>query len=265
MNFFRQLRTLMPVVLKSGGDPVIKRLMVAAGYYRFRTRLASKGTFVRDLDLYRPLYSPWDGDPRFLNYYDEVRKHTLVDRQRCWILLQFMRQALALPGCFAEFGVFRGGTALLAAQILRDGKDGRALHLFDSFAGMPKTSEGEAFDAGDFSQTSEARVRALIEPVRSNTVIHAGYIPQTFAGLEIEHLAFAHVDVDLYQSVLDCVQFIYPRLVPGGIVVFDDYGFPSCTRAREATDNAFAKLPEKPIYLPTGQAVVIKLPAASAA
>jgi O-methyltransferase len=172
-----------------------------------------------------------------------------------------MRQASALPGCFAEFGVFRGGTALLAAQVLRDTADDRALHLFDSFSGMPETSKGEAFDAGDFSQTSETRVRALIEPMRPNTIIHAGYMPQTFTGLETERFAFAHVDVDLYQSVLDCVEFVYPRLVPGGIIVFDDYGFPSCTRAREATDEAFAKLPEQPIYLPTGQAVVIKLPA----
>jgi O-methyltransferase len=66
--------------------------------------------------------------------------------------------------------------------------------------------------------------------------------------------------VDLYQSVLDSIEFVYPRLVPGGILVFDDYGFPSCTRAREATDKAFTGRREKPIYLPTGQAMVIKLP-----
>lgn len=263
MNIFRSLRSLLPLALKSGGDPVLKRLLVASGYYRFRTRLASKGEVVKDLDLYRPLYSPWAGDADFRRHYDAVRHHTLVDPQRCWMLVQMMQQALSLPGCFAEFGVFRGGTALLAARILRGASDKRALHLFDSFAGMPKTSAGEAFDSGDFSQTSEAMVRGLIEPVGPNTNFHVGFIPQTFAGLNLGPIAFAHVDVDLYQSVLDCVEFIYPRLVVGGIIVFDDYGFPSCTRAREATDIAFSRLPEKPIYLPTGQAVIIKLPTAS--
>jgi O-methyltransferase len=125
---------------------------------------------------------------------------------------------------------------------------------------MPVTSTGEPFEKGDFAQTSEAAVRALVTPAGANVAFHVGFIPDTFAGLELARLAFAHVDVDLYQSALDCIEFVYPRLVPGGILVFDDYGFPSCTRAREATDQAFAARREKPIYLPTGQALVIKLP-----
>lgn len=261
MNTFRFLRSLMPLALKSGGDPLFKKLLVASGYYRFRTRLASKGESVRDVDLYRPLYSPWDGDPDFCRYFDLIRGHTLVDRKRCWILLQTMRQALCLDGGFAEFGVFRGGTALLAAHVLRDAADTRVLRLFDSFAGMPKTSEGEAFDSGDFSGTSKEMVQALVETVRANTVVHAGFFPASFAGLEAEKFAFAHIDVDLYQSILDCVEYVYPRLVPGGFMIFDDYGFPSCSRAREATESAFRNRPERPIYLPTGQALVVKLPA----
>src|SRR4029077_3357917 len=111
------------------------------------------------------------------------------------------RHALALPGDFAEFGVFRGGTALLAAEVLRDANDARALHLFDSFAGMPVTSEGEPFSQGDFGRTSEAAVRALVTPTGANARLHAGFIPATFKGVDIPRLAFAHVDVDLYQSV----------------------------------------------------------------
>ena len=52
---------------------------------------------------------------------------------------------------------------------------------------------------------------------------------------------------------------VYPRLVRGGVLIFDDYGFPSCSRAREAADRAFASRREKPIYLPTGQALVLKI------
>jgi hypothetical protein len=85
-------------------------------------------------------------------------------------------------------------------------------------------------------------------------------MPDTFQNTNISRLAYGYVDVDLYKSVLDCIEFVYPRLVAGGILVFDDYGFPSCARVREAVDKAFAALPENPIYLPTGQALVIKLP-----
>jgi O-methyltransferase len=258
MNFFRLLRSLLPRELKIPRNPT-QRILAAIGYFRFRTRLANMGASVPDLDLYRPLFSPWEGQADFKRYFDPVRPHTLVGSERCWILLQMMRHALALTGDFAEFGVFRGGTALLAAEVLRDAHDHRPLHLFDSFAGMPTTSTGEPFARGDLGQTSKAAVRDLVAPAGVKVEMHSGYIPDTFRETGIAQLAYAHVDVDLYQSVLDCIEFVYPRLVPGGIIIFDDYGFPSCTRAREAVDQAFAALPEKPIYLPTGQAMVIKL------
>ncbi|HTB80505.1 MAG TPA: TylF/MycF/NovP-related O-methyltransferase [Opitutaceae bacterium] len=259
MNLFRLLRSLLPNELKIPRTPA-QKILAAIGYFHFRTRLANRGASIPDIDLYRPLFSPWEGQADFKRYYDQVRPHTMVSPERCWILLQVMRQALALQGHFAEFGVFRGGTALLTAEVLRDAHDNRPLHLFDSFAGMPATSTGEFFAKGDFGQTSEAAVRSLVAPTGVNVTIHAGYMPGTFQNTGISQLAYAHVDVDLYQSVLDCIEFVHPRLVAGGIMVFDDYGFPATSRAREAVDKAFSLLPENPIYLPTGQAMVIKLP-----
>jgi O-methyltransferase len=259
MNFFRTLRSLLPRELNIPQNPG-RRILVSLGYFKFRTRIASEGAKVPDIELYQPLFSPWEGLPGFKPHYEAVRNHTLVSADRCWILANFIAQARQLEGDFAEFGVFRGGTALLAARLLAQGGDSRPLHLFDSFAGMPKTSADEPYNAGDFNQTSAEKVGALVTPTGANVKLHVGYIPDTFVNAGIDRLAFAHVDVDLYQSVLDCVEYIYPRLVPGGILIFDDYGFPGCVRAREATDKAFENLREKPIYLPTGQALVIKLP-----
>jgi O-methyltransferase len=259
MELFRKLRSLLPRQLNMPQNPG-KRVLAALGYFRLRTRLASEGALVPDSELYQPLFSPWEGLADFRRCYDPIRSYTLVSKDRCWMLLHLMRHALALPGDFAEFGVFRGGTALLAAEVLRDARDHRPLHLFDSFAGMPTTSPGEPYEKGDFGQTSAEAVRALLAPTGANTALHVGYIPDTFGAAGVDRLAFAHVDVDLYQSILDCVDFVYPRLVPGGVLIFDDYGFPGCARAREAVDRAFAALREKPIYLPTGQAMVIKLP-----
>lgn len=259
MNAHKFLRSLLPRELNVPKNPS-QRILAKLGYFRFRTRIAAEGATVPDIDLYRPLYSPWEGDPGFMEHYRVIQSHTLVSPDRCWILLNFMQHALNLPGDFVELGVFRGGTALLAARVLAQRGDKRTLHLFDSFAGMPVTSKGEPYVSGDFGQTSEASVRKLVETTSVSLQMHVGFIPDTFRNLELPQLAFAHIDVDLYKSVLDCIEFVYPRLAPGGIIVFDDYGFPGCVRAREAVDLAFATLPEKPIYLPTGQAVVIKLP-----
>ena len=92
------------------------------------------------------------------------------------------------------------------------------------------------------------------------TVVFKGLIPATFAGLEGSRFAFAHVDVDVYQSIKDCCDFIYPRLNAGALLVFDDYGFPSCAGGRRAVDEYFLDKPEVPIVLPSGQALVVKLP-----
>ena len=56
----------------------------------------------------------------------------------------------------------------------------------------------------------------------------------------------------------DGCAFFYPRMAPGGVMVFDDYGAPTCPGVQQAVDEFFAGKPERPLYLPTGQAVVCK-------
>ena len=204
------------------------------------------------------MFSPWEGLPGIQEaYYDKIKRFTMVRRDSCYVLAKTLQQSLRLKGDVVECGVFRGGTALLEAMVIAG--TGRNLHLFDSFQGMPKTCEGlDRFDEGDFCGTSADAVAAFLSPypfVR----MHVGFIPDTFRGLQIESISWAHIDVDIYQSVLDSIDFIYPRLVPGGFMIFDDYGYPSCPGARRAVDEAFADLPEVPICLPSGQCLVVKM------
>jgi O-methyltransferase len=237
-----------------------RQVLATLGYFRFRTWLAARGDTIQDSELYRPLFSPWEGDSTFDSLYRLIAPHTLVSRDRCWVLWKTLQQALCLSGELMECGVFRGGTALLEAATLQESGQDRPLHLFDSFAGMPETAGGiDKFKAGDFANTSAERAAKLLAPypfVR----LHVGFIPDTFAGHTIERVAWAHVDVDIYQSVRECIEYIYPRLVPGGYLIFDDYGFPSCPSARKAVDDAFAARSEVPLCLPTGQCLVVKLP-----
>src|SRR5262245_5859966 len=137
MNVSRMLRSLLPRELRLPPSPA-RRVLAGLGYFRLRTRIAAEGSSVPDIDLYRPLFSPWEGLPSFRAHFDAVRDHTLVSADRCWILSSCMAHARQMKGDFAEFGVFRGGTALLAARILSDAGDKRCLHLFDSFEGMPR-------------------------------------------------------------------------------------------------------------------------------
>jgi O-methyltransferase len=83
-------------------------------------------------------------------------------------------------------------------------------------------------------------------------------IPDTFGESGDLRFAFSHVDVDIHKSVLDCCRFLYPRTAMGGVIVFDDYGFPSCPGARQAVDEFFADKPEYPLVLRSGQAIVFR-------
>lgn len=173
------------------------------------------------------------------------------------MLWTLAHQALASPGAFVECGVYQGGTARLLAEVLTHPNATRRLHLFDTFAGMPKTGDTDLVQAGDFGDTNLERVKSVVGHA-DIAEFHPGLIPKTFASLTGLEIALAHVDVDIYRSVLDCCEFIYPRLVPGGFIVFDDYGFQSCPGARSAVDQFFQGRPERPLVLPTGQAIVFR-------
>jgi O-methyltransferase len=220
------------------------------------------GRSIPDQDLYRPVFSPWLGYGAFKDIYQEVRPYTLVSADRCHVLYSLAIQAAALDGQWYECGVYHGGTAMLLARVLneRRGDRGPRLHLFDTFEGMPETDpQKDRHRGGDFADSSMARVSARLEESAPGiAVFHIGLIPETFSGLEDHRIAFAHVDVDIFRSVADCCEFIHPRLVPGGFMIFDDYGFPSCPGARKAVDDFFADKAEVPLVLPTGQAIVFR-------
>jgi len=209
--------------------------------------------------LYQPLYSPWlDQDGEFGAYYRIAKPRTLVSADRCYVLYQLLLQSLSVEGDVWECGVYQGGTAAMMAKVLSDKKPGRKLYLFDTFAGMPETDAAEDLHAkGDFSDTSAEAVAQYVGQ-SGLTVIRKGFIPDTFAGLESARIALAHIDVDIYRSVQDSLGFIWPRLSPGGFVVCDDYGFPSCPGARSAVDRFFDGKAAYPLCLPTGQALVFK-------
>ena len=186
------------------------------------------------------------------------RTRTLLGDQALFTLFQLTKQATHLVGDVAEVGVYKGGTALLFLTMFEI--TGKQIHLFDTFEGMPETaSQGKDFHcAGDFSDTSLPAVMDFLGNSRQ-VACHPGFFPATASSAADLSFCFVHVDVDIFQSVLDACRYFYPRLVKGGVMVFDDYGFISCPGAKEAVDQFFADKPEQPLYLSSAQAVVFKI------
>ncbi len=199
----------------------------------------------------------FETDAVFKDLYEGIKDHTLVDRERCFMLYQFFQQATPLGGEVAEVGVYRGGTAKLFGNMLSRAGIDRMIHLFDTFEGMPETSaERDLHKRGDFADTSLEGVSKYLSD--GSFSLHKGFFPDTATPIKDKKFSFVHVDVDIYKSVLDCCEFFYTRLLPGGIMIFDDYGFISCPGAKQAVDEFFSNKAERPIYLSSGQCVVIK-------
>ena len=77
-----------------------------------------------------------------------------------------------------------------------------------------------------------------------------GFFHDTLAALKTERFSLVHVDCDLYDSYLSCLEFAYPRMLPGGYMVFDDYGSPVYVGARRAVDEFLANKPERIQFFP---------------
>lgn len=201
------------------------------------------------IPLWRRLTFAWE----FSTRYYGLQGKTKLWVQKIMSLLWYLIQSAAIDGAMAELGVYKGGTAKLMADVAPLKK----LFLFDTFDGMPPEQLIDKHKAGDFADTSVEEVSQFLGE-RPNVDFRKGFFPETATGLEDEHFSFVHIDGDLYQSTLDSLIFFYPRMTPGGVIVFDDYEWPDCPGVKQAMDEYLADKPEKVFVRTRYQAVLVK-------
>jgi hypothetical protein len=120
-----------------------------------------------------------------------------------------------IPGDLAEAGVYRGATAALMLSA-----SAKRLHLFDTFEGLPE-SENQ-FAKGEW-KGSEAEVRKSLHKWKERLEFHPGLFPASAAGLEELRFSFVHLDLDLYESTRASLEWFWPRLNKGGVLLSHDY------------------------------------------
>ncbi len=211
------------------------------------------------------LKSFWN-EREFITAYRMLAGDNYRALERKWTVYNLLKALDSVAGDVAECGVYNGATAYFLALGIERGGRRRVLHLFDSFAGLsqPGAADGSFWRAGTLACPEEVARGNLAR--FSDVRFYRGWIPVQFPAVAGRQFCFVHVDVDLYQPTRDSVEFFFPRLQAGGMLVCDDYGFDSCPGARRALDEYFAGRPERIVHLPTGQGLVIKLdPRAAAA
>ncbi len=220
--------------------------------------------------LYKP-HLTWIVDQSWLDPYSSVmvnepamRRPQVRALDRRFMLIQMLRLVRGLEGSTAECGVARGVGSAIIVTALRDTYVSGARHYaFDAFAGLPAPDEfdrmrggRQGWRTGDLEHDGTA-ARATLAGF-PEAELRVGWIPETFAGLENERFRFVHVDVDLHAATRDSLEFFYPRLVPGGVILLDDHGLESCPGARRAALDYFTDRPEEVLDLTTGQGLVLK-------
>jgi len=180
-------------------------------------------------------------------------RESLMSANEAFLVHSLAASQGRLDGVMAEVGVYQGCSARLISLASR----GRALHLFDTFNGLPEPRPAEQglLQAGQYRGSLRA-VRAYLADQR-NIMLHPGEFPATTLGSEDLRFSFVHLDVDLEASTLACLEFFYPRMVPGGIILTHDYSWLAGVRA--ACDRFLAHRPEMMIEMPTSQAMLVKL------
>ncbi len=203
-------------------------------------------------------------DPFFAHVAELVMPHTRTfgaGVEAPWALYQSIEHVVRhkIPGDIVECGVWSGGSMLLAAHALRHfGDTARNIYLYDTFDRMPRPEAIDArWDGVPALPTWEHHQReggrwcfgGALHHVRrvvassgypeDNLVFVEGLVEETLPGIRPETISVLRLDTDLYRSTYHELVHLYPRLVPGGILIIDDYG--AFQGARLATDQYIAE------------------------
>jgi O-methyltransferase len=243
-------RLLAPFGLKTIRRKKLARLAQAA-QYEFYWHKAQKRIDIRELDGFGPLAAR------------AVAAHrTGMREDRLYTLWQAV--AALPPGdhAIAEVGAFKGGSARFLGEALAWFNRSNPLYVCDTFQGhavVDADLDGPHRVGEQFTNTSYEDVSSYLADLPTVRIVQGDF---RLTSRQIEcaaPFALAHVDVDVYPVTGHCLEFFAERLLPGGLVVVDDYGFTTCRGARQAVDEFARAHPDfRVFHLLTGQALVMR-------
>lgn len=220
-----------------------------------------------DLRRRVPAPPPPDLEPEFLSLFERCKPFTRTSVERMYSLHKATQHIVRaeVPGAFVECGVWRGGSAMIAAMTLVAEKaTDRDLWLYDTYEGMSEPtsvdldwrgrSASEMMSATDEKEMSVWCYSSLDE-VRSNMArtqypnakMHfvKGKVEETIPKEAPEQIAILRLDTDFFESTYHELQHLFPRVSRGGILIVDDYGH--WAGARKAVDKFFDEVGAKPL------------------
>jgi hypothetical protein len=186
-------------------------------------------------------------DQQFCDLYEQCRKYTMTSVERMYSLYQSVNYIFKnnIQGDFVECGVWKGGSAMLMAIMLKQyGITNRKLYLYDTFEGMSEPTESDKTLSGKSAadllreenkdDASSVWCYSSLEEVKAN-LFSTGFTPENinFIKGKVEdtlennlpgNLSLLRLDTDWYESTKMELEFLFPLLVEKGILIIDDFG-----------------------------------------
>jgi len=232
---------------------LLKRMLTRTGFeepYRLAPRVWHASGRGRALTAIQAVLEPRGyrlvkriDDPRRSDGSWPVNAETMIGMARLDNLQWCLETAIAdgVPGDVIETGVWRGGACILARGVLRAHNTAdRRVWVADSFQGLPPPDPQYNADVGaEFHLDPQLAVS--LEDVRENFARYGllddqvgfleGWFKNTLPSAPIERLAVARLDGDMYESTMDALTALYPKVSAGGFLIVDDYEITACRRA----------------------------------
>jgi len=190
-----------------------------------------------------------------LDLIRQIKRETrmILDDNEAYQISMAVKRTEKVHGDLAEVGVFMGGSA----KLIRESDGVRPLHLFDTFEGIPSVEQIDqpAFYQGQFAASIQEVKNYLKE--YKNIYFYKGIFPATAKPVENKRFSFVHLDVDTYESTLACLQFFYPRMNQGGVLLSHDYI--NHQGVKKAFDEFFEEKQEPIIEMSGTQCLIVKL------
>ena len=177
-----------------------------------------------------------------------------LKQSRYYRLQQMLKIVLhkGISGNVAECGCWKGHSSYIIAKILADNNFIGQFSIFDSFElGLSektpkdinqrvKMNKDEIQKEKEMFSSTEHNLHTVLKPFNFYKT-YKGWIPERFEEVSEEEFIFVHIDVDLYQPTLDSLEFFYPRLKKGGIIIVDDYGYTQFPGAKKCIDEFLSR------------------------
>jgi O-methyltransferase len=175
----------------------------------------------------------------------------------CWVA----EQAKHLPGDFVACGVFSGFCDRAIMHYIDFQNTNKTYYLLDTFEGLDArySSQEELKRQERYTKFSNMYEQVKHTFKDFNTKIIKGSIPDTLPEADTAAICFLSIDMNTAQPEVEALRYFWPKLVKGGVIVLDDYGFRGCEAQKKAHDAFAASVGTSVFAMPTGQGIMIKL------